>query len=91
MQFTTEILGDIPEASLVAQTVKKSACNAGEPLGWKIPWRREWLPTPALLPGESHGRRSLVSCSPGGCKELDTTERLTLSRSTSQRVHILPY
>ena len=37
MQFTTEILGDIPEASLVAQTVKKSACNAGEPLGWEDP------------------------------------------------------
>lgn len=33
MQFTTEILGDIPEASLVAQMVKKSVCNAGEPLG----------------------------------------------------------
>ena len=28
-------------------------------LGWKIPWRREWLPTPVVLPGESHGQRSL--------------------------------
>ena len=37
MQFTTEILGDISEASLVAQTVKESACNAGEPLGWEDP------------------------------------------------------
>ena len=26
----------------------------------KIPWRREWLPTPIFLPGESHGQRSLV-------------------------------
>ena len=26
----------------------------------KIPWRREWLPTPVFLPGESHGQRSLV-------------------------------
>ena len=40
---------------------KESACNAGD-LGsvGKIPWRREWLPTPVFLPGESHGQRSLV-------------------------------
>ena len=31
-------------------------------------------PTPVFLPGESHGRRSLVDYSPQGCKELDTTE-----------------
>ena len=29
------------------------------------------------MPGESHGQRSLVSYSPWGCKELDTTEQLT--------------
>ena len=33
-------------------------------------------PTPVLWPGESHGRRSLVGCSPWGCEESDTTERL---------------
>ena len=38
--------------------------------------RRQWHPTPVLLPGKSHGRRSLVGCSPWGCKESDTTERL---------------
>ena len=43
----------------------------------KIPWRREWQPTPVFLPGESHGQGSLVGYSPGGCKESDTTERLT--------------
>ena len=37
---------------------------------------RQWHPTPALLPGKSHGQRSLVGCSPWGCKESDTTERL---------------
>ena len=42
----------------------------------KIPWRRKWQPTPVLLPGKSHGRRSLLDYSPWGCKELDTTERL---------------
>ena len=38
--------------------------------------RRQWHPTPALLPGKSHGRRSLVGCSAWGCEESDTTERL---------------
>ena len=38
--------------------------------------RRQWHPTPVLLPGESHGWRSLEGCSPWGREELDTTERL---------------
>ena len=38
--------------------------------------RRRWHPTPVLLPGKSHGQRSLVGCSPWGCEELDTTEQL---------------
>ena len=39
-------------------------------------WRRQWHPTPVLLPGKSHRRRSLVSCSPWGHKESDTTDQL---------------
>ena len=39
-------------------------------------WRRQWHPTPVLLPGKSHGRRSLVGCSPWGLEESDMTERL---------------
>ena len=38
--------------------------------------RRQWHPTPVLLPGKSHGRRSLVGCSRWGLEESDTTERL---------------
>ena len=38
--------------------------------------RRLWQPTPVLLPGKSHGRRSLVGCSPWGLEESDMTERL---------------
>ena len=38
--------------------------------------RRQWHPTPVLLPGKSHGQRSLVGCSPWGHKELDTIEQL---------------
>ena len=34
----------------------------------KIPWRRKWQPTPVLLPGESHGQRSLAGYSPWGHK-----------------------
>ena len=38
--------------------------------------RRQWHPTPVLLPGKSHERRSLVDCSPWGCEESDMTEWL---------------
>ena len=40
-----------------------------------VPWRRQWHPTPVLLPGKSHGRRSLVGCSPWGHWGSDMTER----------------
>ena len=43
----------------------------------KIPWRREWLPTPVIWPGEFHWLYS-----PWGHKKLDTTERLSLSLSS---------
>ena len=45
--------------------------------------RRQWHPTPVLLPGKSHGWRSLLGCSPWGRKELDTTERLHFHFSLS--------
>ena len=44
---------------------------------------RQWHPTPVLLHGESHGRRSLVGCSSWGLEELDTTERLHFHFSLS--------
>ena len=45
--------------------------------------RRQWHPTPVLLPGKSHGQRSLVGCSPWGRKESDMTERLHFHFSLS--------
>ena len=45
--------------------------------------RRQWHPTPLLLPGKSHGQRSLVGCSPWGLEESDTTERLHFHFSLS--------
>ena len=43
---------------------------------WGLKRRRQWHPTPLLLPGKSHGWRSLVGCSPWGREESDMTERL---------------
>ena len=45
--------------------------------------RKQWHPTPVLLPGRSHGRRSLVGCSPWGRWESDMTERLHFHFSLS--------
>ena len=52
-------------------------------LGWKIPWRRERLPTPVFWPGEFHGLYSAW-----GCKESDRTERLSGSLFTLVRYNI---
>jgi len=56
------------EASLVTQMVKNLQCSRPGFNPWvrKIPWRREWLPTPVFLPGECHGQWSLMGCSPWG-------------------------
>ena len=43
----------------------------------RIPWRRAWPPTPVLLPGESHGQRSLAGYSLWVAKS-QTTEQLSL-------------
>ena len=52
-------------------------CGVGED------WRRQWHPTPVLLPGKAHGQRGLVGCSPWRCYESDTTERLSFHFSLS--------
>ena len=41
-----------------------------DPWVGKIPWRRQWQPTPVFLPGKSHGQRSLVGYSPWGRKRV---------------------
>ena len=45
--------------------------------------RRQWHPSPVLLPGESHGQRSLLGCSPWGREESDMTVRLHIHFSLS--------
>ena len=61
--------------------VKDPPANAGKTQetrvrSWvrKIPWTREWQPTPVFLPGTSHGQRILAGYSRWGCQELDVTE-----------------
>ena len=53
------------------------------PGGYSGIWRRQWHPTPVLLPRKSHGWRSLVGCSPWGREESDMTERLHFHFSLS--------
>ena len=64
-------------ASLLAQLVKNSPTvweTWVQSLGWEDPLERKWLPTPVFRPGEFDGLYS-----PQGRKQLDTTERLSLS------------
>ena len=66
--------------SLVAQRMQ---CRRPrfDPWNGKIPWEKKWKLTPVCLPGEFNGQRSLVGYSPGGGKQSDMTQRLTLSLS----------
>ena len=57
---------------LVAQVVKNLSAMQ------EIPWRRAWQSTPAFLPGEFCGQRSLAGYCLWGCRESDMTEQLTL-------------
>ena len=74
-------IGGVFVASQAALVLKNPPVNAEDigdvgsiPWVGKIPWRRAWLPTPAFLPGESHGQRSLAGCNPWGRRESATTE-----------------
>ena len=71
----TKLLGLHPKDS-VKDTGYHILHNKELLLASSLPRRRQWHPTPVLLPGKSHGQRSLVGCSPWGPQESDTTERL---------------
>ena len=55
-------------------------------LGQEDPLRRESESTPAFLPGEFHGQRSLAGYSSWGLKESDTTKRLTYTHTHIKKV-----
>ena len=59
----------IPSKHLGAIGISSSACRV-------VAQRRQWQPTPVLMPGKPHERRSLVGCSPWGHEEWDRTEWL---------------
>ena len=83
-------------ASLMAQLVKnlsamqETSVQSGVWVG-KIPWWREWQPTPVLLPGGSHGKRSLAGYSPWSRKESDMTKRHTPNTNKQLRTFPLPF
>ena len=67
---------DFPGSSDSKKIYLQSRKPGFHPWVSKIPWRREWLPIPIFWPREFHGQRSLVSYSPWGRKEWDTTQWL---------------
>ena len=78
---------------LVVQTVKSLPAmqeTQVQSLSWDDPWRKKWHPTPVFLPEESHGQSSLAGYSPRGCKQLDTTEWLSLIHSSHQQPALGP-
>jgi len=64
-------------------SVKGHITNNFDLPGYWVGRRRQWHPTPVLLPGKSHGRRSLEGCGPWGRWGSDTTERLPFHFSLS--------
>ena len=63
-------------SNLVDQTVRNLPAmweTRIDPWVGKMPWRRQWQPSPVFLPGEFHGQSSRAGYSPWGCKESDTT------------------
>ena len=74
---------------------EESSCHCRrrefDPWIGKIPWRRKWEATPVFLPEKFHGPRSLVGCSPWGCKDLYTTEQLSTHKYIGMYNVILDY
>ena len=70
---------------------KESTCNArdtgSDPRVRKIPWKKEWQPTPVSLPGGSHGQRSLVGYSPRSHKRV----RYYLATEQQQQIHYMVF
>ena len=61
--------------------------------GILLSWGRAWQTTPVFLPGESHGQRNLVGCSPWAHKESDTTEQRSIAHYSTKKIknEIMPF
>ena len=57
-----------------------------DPWPGRVPWKRNWQPTPAFLPGNPHGQRKLTDYRLGGHKELDTTEQLSTANDSLEHL-----
>ena len=68
------LVEDLPGGAVVKNLPPASAEMCVRSLGQKDPLEEEWQSAPVFLPGKFHGQRSLVDCSPWGCKESDTAE-----------------
>ena len=62
-----------------------------DPWVGKIPWRRRWQSTPVLLPGKSHGHRSLVGYSPWGRKESSSFQACSKTVYTYICIYVSPF
>ena len=81
LDFTAELLSI--KHKLLCSFVHSSVAKNRTPSSWsKQKIIHQWHPTPELLPGKSHGPRSLVGCSPWGHYGSDTTEATSLSLFT---------
>ena len=83
------VLKFLSHTSQMAQTVKNlPAMQETRVQSWcqEDPLEKGMATTPVFLPGKFHGEKSLVGCSPWGCKESDTTQGLILSLSTPSHI-----
>ena len=79
MTFIPKVIHHVSPNSLIWETQAQS-------LGWEDALEKEWQPTPALLPGESHAQRSPVRYTPWGHKVSDTTGQLTQTQTPYELV-----
>ena len=82
--------GGVGRVSLVAQMVKNPLAMREtwvRPLGREDAWRRAWQPTPVLLPGESHGQRSL---DPHGVRGVAETQVLSTAHTAFKKKNGTP-
>ena len=87
------LLPSLLGVSLVAQTVKHLPAmqeKGVQSLGQEDPWRREWLPTPGFLLGESCEQRSLASTI-HGVAESDATKHAHQPLTLCLFAHLLPF
>ena len=70
------LLKGFPDGSAVIEPARQCRRPGFDLWVRKIPWKREWLPTPIFLSREFHGQRGLAGYSAWGCKESDMTEQL---------------